>query len=50
MKELIGLCKNCIGCNRIEDLNFEGTYKCKYATIEQIKFFDKKVGRIKYEF
>lgn len=36
MKELIGLCKNCLGCNRLEDMNFKGTYRCEYATKEQI--------------
>ena len=28
--ELINLCKNCIGCQRLEDVNFKGTYKCEY--------------------
>ena len=36
MQELIGLCKNCLGCNRLEDMNFKGTYRCEYATSEQI--------------
>jgi len=34
--ELIGLCKNCLGCNRLEDKNFKGTYRCEYATIEEL--------------
>lgn len=30
MKELKKetLCKRCIGCNRLEDENFEGVYRC----------------------
>ena len=36
MKELIGLCKNCLGCNRLEDMNFKGTYRCEYVTKEQL--------------
>lgn len=36
MKELIEKCKTCLGCNRLEDPSFRGTYRCKYATSEQI--------------
>ena len=39
--ELKGLCKNCLGCNKLDWLNWQGTYRCKYATatlnIEQIR-------------
>ena len=28
---LTGLCKNCLGCQRLEDPNFSGVYKCRYA-------------------
>lgn len=34
--ELIGKCKNCLGCNKLEDKTFKGTYRCNYATSEQI--------------
>lgn len=34
--QLIGKCANCLGCNRLEDINFRGTYRCEYATSEQI--------------
>ena len=34
MKELIGKCKNCLGCNRLEDYNFIGTDNCEYAPEE----------------
>lgn len=27
--ELFGLCVNCLGCNKLEDENFKGTYRCK---------------------
>ena len=30
-KELIGKCKTCLfGCVRIEDINFNGVYRCEY--------------------
>ena len=29
--ELIGKCKTCkFGCNRLEDVNFKGVYRCQY--------------------
>lgn len=39
-KELKGLCKNCLGCNRLEDQNFDGVYRCEYATDKQIDVED----------
>lgn len=35
---LIGLCKDCLGCQRLEDPNFRGVYKCRYV---------EKPGKIK---
>ena len=35
MQELIGKCKNCLGCNRLENLEFAGVYRCEYATKEE---------------
>lgn len=37
--ELHGKCKNCGGCMRLENNNFNGTNECKYADepIQQIK-------------
>lgn len=26
---MIGLCKNCLGCNKLEDKKFGGIYSCK---------------------
>lgn len=37
MKELRGICKNCLGCNRLEDEDFEGVGECEYFTSEQIE-------------
>lgn len=28
--ELTQLCKNCTGCQRLEDMQFKGVDKCKY--------------------
>ena len=36
MKELTGKCKNCLGCNRLENPEFIGVYRCEYA-MEEIK-------------
>lgn len=36
MKELIGKCKNCLGCNKLENPEWKGTYRCEYATSEQL--------------
>lgn len=36
MKKLIGLCKNCLGCNRLENPEFTGVYRCENI-IEEIK-------------
>lgn len=30
------VCYRCLGCNKLELEDFKGTYKCQYATIEQI--------------
>ena len=27
---MIGKCKNCLGCNQLEDKQFKGTYYCNY--------------------
>lgn len=35
MKEIIGKCKNCLGCERLNDPNFIGVYRCEYATEEK---------------
>ena len=28
--ELKGLCKDCLGCNRLQDKNFEGVEVCEW--------------------
>lgn len=30
MKELIGICKDCTGCQRLEDEKFKGVEKCEW--------------------
>lgn len=30
--ELKGLCKDCLGCQRLEDKNFEGTEVCEWKS------------------
>lgn len=36
MKEVEGICKECMRCNKLEDENFTGVQKCSYCTLEQI--------------
>lgn len=45
-KELKGICKNCLGCNKLEDSTFNGVDKCEYATTEQIAFKQMMIGGI----
>lgn len=35
-QELYGKCKNCLGCNKLDSPEWQGTYRCDYATSEQI--------------
>ena len=46
-KPLYGLCKNCLGCERQYYKDFEGVYRCEYATTkmsaEEIKMEQKKI-------
>lgn len=39
-RELKGVCKNCLGCNRLDNPCFEGVYRCKYATERQMDIED----------
>lgn len=41
-KELKGLCKNCLGCNRLENPDFEGVFRCEYATDKQLNIDELK--------
>lgn len=43
MKELTGICKICLGCNKLENPNFTGVEKCDYCTLEQISIEQMKV-------
>ena len=46
-RELIGVCKNCLGCNKLENPLFKGVKECKFATIEQIQIEQMMIGGIK---
>lgn len=43
MKELIGVCKDCLGCNKLENPNFTGVDKCEYCTLEQLSIEQMKM-------
>lgn len=47
MKELTELCKSCLGCNRLEDLEFEGVNECKYMKNEKEPKYDCQYYRHK---
>ena len=36
---LTDTCKNCLGCQRLEDPNFRGVDKCKWNEIEKEKIW-----------
>ena len=42
-KELKGIYRYCLGCTRLEDLKFEGTYDCIYCE-QPIEFINKILG------
>lgn len=48
MKELIGVCKECLGCNKLENPLFTGVKECEYATVsdkvEQIQTEQMMIG------
>ena len=48
--KLIEPCKSCLGCQRLEDINFIGDKNCKYAqnSIKQINEILGIQERIKY--
>lgn len=46
-KELKGLCKNCLGCIRLESPDFEGVYQCEYASKEQLDLFNGGTNEIR---
>lgn len=55
MKELTELCKSCLGCNKLEDPDFEGVNECKYMNLDDPKYdcqyylYDKKECKVLYE-
>ena len=42
-KELKGVCRQCLGCNRLELEDFEGLEQCEYASVKQIGFEQMEV-------
>ena len=38
---MIGLCKNCLGCNQLENKDFKGIYNCKYY-IEVERYYGER--------
>lgn len=46
MKELIGVCKECLGCNKLENPLFTGVKECEYATVEQLQIEQMMIGGI----
>jgi hypothetical protein len=40
--ELKGLCKNCLGCNKLELPDFTGVYRCEYAIDKQMSIEEVK--------
>lgn len=45
MKQLKGLCKNCLGCQRLENEKFDGVFECEYNFIAQIEISDLKSNK-----
>lgn len=44
-KRLKGVCRYCLGCNRLELEDFEGLEQCEYASVKQIEFEQIEVGK-----
>lgn len=38
MDKLKGICSWCMGCNKLEDMNFAGVYRCKNFIAAQISW------------
>ena len=49
--ELTGICKECLGCNKLENPLFIGVKECEYATVsdkvEQIQTEQMMIGGMK---
>ena len=44
MKELIGVCKECLGCNKLENPLFIRVKECEYCTLQQITIEQMRIG------
>lgn len=38
LKDMLGICKYCVGCLRLEDENFRSVYRCKDFEANQINY------------
>lgn len=48
-KEIKGLCKKCLGCNQLEDYNFNGKYSCNnFISDKKTKDLKKEVKSDRY--
>lgn len=45
-QKLIGVCKDCLGCQRLENPNFIGVYKCKWNEKEN-KYEQEEIWKTK---
>ena len=43
--KLIGVCKDCLGCQRLENTNFVGVYKCKWN--EKVEWKQEEIWKTK---
>jgi hypothetical protein len=43
--KLIGVCKDCLGCQRLENPNFTGVYKCKWN--EKVEWKQEEIWKTK---
>ena len=44
--ELTGICKECLGCNKLDNPLFKGVEKCEYCSTEQIQIEQMMIGGI----
>ena len=47
--ELIGKCKNCLGCNKLENEKFNGIYRCENTTTKQVEIEQIRKELLKHE-
>lgn len=45
-RELTGKCKECLGCNKLENPFFTGVKECEFATVKQMEIEQMMIGGI----